>query len=319
MMSRNNGLGFSRAAEAELSKRRSAARRLEMEHRENVRKNYPEIFALANEMNDIGVEFADKIIASPQDAEALEAFARGLVAQKKREVQAALVKNGLGADYLEPLYSCPMCRDTGKAGDELCACIKQVIIENMFSGSGLNRNETFETFRHDLIADPKQSRAMERIFEFCRGYAESFPENKPHDMLLIGPPGVGKSFLLNCIGGSVLNSGHSVLKLTANRLVSSVLDSIRDPEIERPDFIFPELLMIDDLGTEPMINNITLETLLSVLCERQDGGKSTIIATNKSIEDLAEEYGERIVSRMISPRQVKVIKITTPSIRVMRF
>ena len=319
MMSSNNGIGFDRSVETLLSERRSRARRIENARRENVLANYPEAASLWREIRDIGLEFADKMIASPQDAEALDSLARSLVAQKKTELKSVLIKNGLGEDYLEPYYFCPICRDTGRSGDEFCACIKQKMVDKMFSGSGLNPNETFETFCHDLISDPKQNKAMERIYEYCRDYSDRFPENEAGDILLIGAPGVGKSFLLNCIGGRVLGNGHSVLKITANRLVSSVLDSIRDPDSERPDFIFPELLMIDDLGTEPMINNVTLETLLSVLGERQDTGKATLIATNKPIEALAEEYGERIVSRMISPRCVKVIKLTTPSIRVMKF
>ena len=80
----------------------------------------------------------------------------------------------------------------------------------------------------------------------------------------------------------------------------------------------PDVLMIDDLGAEPMINNITVETILSILCDRQDAGKATLIATNKDIEGLQEDYGQRIFSRMISPQRVKIFEIRTQSIRTMK-
>ncbi len=319
MMMTSKGIAFSRAAEAELSARRLRSERETKARRSKVRGEYPAIKSILDEITDIGIEFADKMIASPRDADALQTLASGLIEKKKTELAEALVSNGLPADYLEPVYVCPVCRDTGKDGFEICACIKQLAIENMFSGSGLNGGETFETFRHDLISDPRESKALERIYAYCLSYADRFPENELPDILLMGAPGVGKTFLLNCIGARVLNNGHSVLKITANRLVNSVLDSIRDRETERPDFISPELLMIDDLGAEPMIANVTLETLLSIICERQDQRRATLIATNKTIEDLADEYGERIVSRIISPRNVKVIRMTTPSIRIMKF
>lgn len=38
--------------------------------------------------------------------------------------------------------------------------------------------------------------------------------------------------------------------------------------------------MIDDLGTEPMVPGITIETLFALINERQFSGKATVIATN---------------------------------------
>ncbi|MBO6061638.1 MAG: ATP-binding protein [Clostridia bacterium] len=318
-MKNSDRLAFNRAAENELSRRRAASLRIENARRENVRNNYPEIEAIRREMLEIGFDLGDKLMREPASEAELVELGNSLLEKKKAELSAALINRGLPADYLEPVYACPVCRDTGRTEDGVCACLRQLIIEDMFSGSGLNPGETFESFRHDLISDPRESKAMERIYAYCVGYADSFPNNEQPGLLLMGAPGVGKTFLLNSIGGRVLKRGHSVLRLTANKLVSSVLDSIRDTSLPRPDFISPELLIIDDLGTEPMIANVTIESILSILSERQDLNKATLFATNKDIEALAEEYGERIISRLVSPRSVKVIKLTTPSIRVMKF
>ena len=192
------------------------------------------------------------------------------------------------------------------------------MIEKNFSGSGVDPEMSFENYRHDLIEDPRERRANENICAFCLDYADSFPDNALSDMLLLGAPGVGKTYLLNCIGDRVLKNGYSVLKISANKLVARVLDSIRDKELERPDFVLPDLLLIDDLGAEPLLENITVETLLSILCDRQEEKKATVIASNLDPAALNEYYGERIVSRLIDVNRSKVIKITTPSLRRIR-
>ena len=40
------------------------------------------------------------------------------------------------------------------------------------------------------------------------------------------------------------------------------------------------LLLIDDLGTEPLMENITVTQLFNLLNERQNRGKHTVISTN---------------------------------------
>lgn len=317
-MMNSNSFRFGAEAENVLSARRSASLRELAMHREDISKNYPTIEKLRKELAEIAVDMANKIIAFPEDSKALEKLALELNAAKQREIEIELNKFGLPADYLELKPRCAVCGDTGMADGQMCRCLKQHLINKAFSGSGLDPKQTFENFRHDVLSDPKDRRALDRIYNYCKELADRFPENEQNDLLLIGPPGVGKTFLLNCIGGRVLNRGYSVLRITAHRLVTSVLDSIRNG-LPAPDLSVPDLLIIDDLGTEPMINNVTLETLLSVICERQDSAKATMIASNKDLPTLSEEYGDRILSRMVAPRVVKVIKMMTPSIRELKF
>ena len=75
-----------------------------------------------------------------------------------------------------------------------------------------------------------------------------------------------------------------------------------------------------------MINTITVETLLSILCDRQDSGKATIFATNLEIiedgdspmknETLESAYGERFVSRLMDPRRAKIRAVKTGNVRL---
>lgn len=315
----NYNLSFNRDAAEELSRRKSASMRIMRARREEIRKNFPSIEEIIRESSDIAFEFANRILEEPERTGELEALAKQFNESKNAELKAALLENGFPADYLETPYVCPICRDTGSVDGEMCKCIKKYLIEKSEAGSGLNRNERFESFRHDLFSDPNDRKKLDELYRYCVGYAESFPNNDIKDMLLFGAPGVGKSYLLNSIGCRVSERGYSVQRLTAHKLIESTLDVIRDYEAPRPDYVMPDLLIIDDLGTEPQIGNITLETLLSVISERQDEGKPTLFATNKDIIDIQEQYGSRIFSRLVSPRTVRVIEVDTPSIRMMKF
>jgi len=67
------------------------------------------------------------------------------------------------------------------------------------------------------------------------------------------------------------------------------------------------LLMIDDLGTEPMFNGITVEYLFTLLNERYVTRKHTVIATNLAPAKIQERYGERVASRILdASRCIKV-------------
>ena len=51
-----------------------------------------------------------------------------------------------------------------------------------------------------------------------------------------------------------------------------------------------EVLMIDDLGSEPLMQNITVEQLFNLLNERQNRGLSTVISTNLEMPKFRERY-----------------------------
>ncbi len=315
-MTRINDSAFTREMELQLSLRRKAMRKLAEQRKADIAKNYPDIAAAQRELTDIAIDISSKIIKMPQEAEELRRLGGLLLAEQRRTVADMLAKHDLPPDYLEAQYVCHKCRDTGRVGGEICGCIAQFVVNAGFAGSGINYAESFANFDPNLYRDEKQRKVICRIRDYCESYAADFPTNDKRDLLLIGYPGVGKTFLLNCIGGRVLGRGHSVLKLSAYRLMQIVMDSFRNTEGERPDFSMPELLIIDDLGAEPMINNVTVETLLSILCERQDANKATLTASNYDIDTLKQVYGERVASRLLSPRTTRIIEIKLDDIRL---
>ena len=125
--------------------------------------------------------------------------------QKIREL---LKKNGLPEDYLQPVYQCKNCRDTGFVGESVkkrCACLNQEYFRQMGRQIGLNERtpQTFDTFREEVFsqeiipgANVSQRTFMCFLRDKCKKYAESFPKTATPDMLFMGTSGLGKTFLM---------------------------------------------------------------------------------------------------------------------------
>ena len=99
-----------------------------------------------------------------------------------------------------------------------------------------------------------------------------------------------------------MDRGLSAVRITAFRL----FEAMRQQHVgndERYDgftsLIEAPLLLIDDLGTEPMMRNITVEYLFTLLNERIAARRSTVIATNLTLDQLKDRYGERVSSRLL--------------------
>ena len=313
---------FCKKLETELSERKRRTRRIESSRLQEVYSRNPEIKKLDDNLATIAFDMGRQLM-NAGNSEEIRGLANALIEKKQRERRDLLVSSGFPADYLDPQYECTLCHDTGRvAGGELCRCVVQLAINTVFESSGVSAAQNFRNFDLNLQKNPKDRNVMSRIRDAAEAYANAFPNNERRDLLYQGETGVGKTYLLNCIGGRVLERGYSVLKISAYKLIQLTLDNLRNEPSERPDYILPDLLIIDDLGTEPMIRNITIETLLSIVCERQDLDKATIIATNLSVTDedgvdtLQSVYGERFASRFMAPRTAKIQRVRTQNVRL---
>lgn len=77
-----------------------------------------------------------------------------------------------------------------------------------------------------------------------------------------------------------------------------------------------EMLVIDDLGTEPRYNNVTCEYLLMVLEERVAKGLVTVVTTNLSSDRIMKQYNERVYSRMFDKRRSLAIEFEGDDLRL---
>ena len=95
----------------------------------------------------------------------------------------------------------------------------------------------------------------------------------------------------------------------------SARESYFERENSLDELMEVSVLMMDDLGSEPLMKNVTVELLFSLLNERLIRGKATVISTNLTLEELRERYTERIVSRINDPRTSLVIALEGQDLR----
>jgi DNA replication protein DnaC len=153
---------------------------------------------------------------------------------------------------------------------------------------------------------------MQSIVNTCRDFITQF-DTHARNLLFYGDTGVGKTFLTNCIARELLDTSHTVIYLTAFHLVDILQnntfgqDDLDDSSENMFDYILDcDLLIIDDLGTE-LNNSFVTSQLFLCINERLGMRKSTIISTNLSLDELQNEYSERIFSRLVSNYEIMLI------------
>ena len=82
-----------------------------------------------------------------------------------------------------------------------------------------------------------------------------------------------------------------------------------------PRFTQVPLLVLDDLGTEPLIPSVTKESLFAIADQRNTSRLATVYISNLNADELTERYGERIASRITDASITKAIRFTGDSLR----
>lgn len=241
-------------------------------------------------------------------------------------VKALLAENGFPADYLEPVSQCPHCGDTGYVGEgkkTLCVCARGLYAALLEKEGAFRAEETFAAFDPARFPDEPlepggetQRARMLKFRDYCRKYADSLPHPEKKTLLFYGGSGLGKTFLLRCIHARARERDIPALCLTANQLIRTARRAIFSREQEDMDALYEtDLLLIDDLGTEPLIENVTVEELFNLINERQNAGLCTVLSTNLSLTDLQARYTERVLSRLLDKRACQVLRFAGRDIR----
>ena len=90
---------------------------------------------------------------------------------------------------------------------------------------------------------------MDRLRSIAEGYADAFPANDPPGLFLRGNAGLGKTFVVNCIGRRVLERGFRVRRITDYQFHRLLMERVFKGDSE--DYyalVNADLLVYDDLG-----------------------------------------------------------------------
>lgn len=301
---------------------RDANRHLMDERRESVYRRIPEYRQLDTSIGSVARDKAQSILEGDDTA---LASLHDYIARISQQKQALLISAGFPADYLEPVYHCADCHDTGYidvggSQKEKCHCLRQQEVSILYEQSNIQdviSRENFSTLSFDYYQGEDRER-FERTVKKCKDFVEQF-SNSYRNLFLYGTVGTGKSFLSGCIANEILKQGRSVIYFSSVGLFDKLAQYTFDTKSKEilynfyEDLYNCELVIIDDLGTE-VTNAFVTSQLFSCLNERDLRQRATIISTNLSLEELRDRYSDRIFSRITS--NYNICKLTGPDIRM---
>ena len=226
-----------------------------------------------------------------------------------------LVENGYPTDYLDEIYSCSLCNDSGrdKSGN-ICSCLKKLYNAELTRDlSTLLRNgdESFENFSLDYYPTEYSEEfscvprdQMEAVYKVCKKFAGNFP-NVSSNLMLCGAPGLGKTYLSACIAREVAGNGYSVFyESSAAALGAFERQQFAKDPVEQEQaaatvkqLLSCDLLILDDLGTE-FTSPAILSALYTLINTRLNEKRPTVVNTNLLPDELARRYNAAISSRL---------------------
>jgi len=129
----------------------------------------------------------------------------------------------------------------------------------------------------------------------------SFVE-RAHNVILLGPPGVGKTHLAISLGVKAVESGYSVLFLTLETLMTRLTKALNENRLERSlqQLVYPKVLIIDELGYLPLSRNEA--SLFFRLVTRRYERASLIVTSNKSFLDWGEIFNDPVLATAVLDR-----------------
>ncbi len=129
----------------------------------------------------------------------------------------------------------------------------------------------------------------------------SFVE-RAHNVIILGPPGVGKTHLAISLGVKAVEAGYSVLFLTLESLMTRLVKAFHENRLERSlqQLTYPKVLIIDEIGYLPL-SQLEASLFFRLVVRRYERA-SLVVTSNKSFLDWGETFNDPVLATAILDR-----------------
>ena len=195
-------------------------------------------------------------------------------------------------------------QQAGATGFECIAALVQdeldfklsCLVDRRFNASGLDEKKLMNDF--DWSFNPKLPK--KDVFELL---TTAFVQNGD-DALLIGQPGTGKSHTAKAIAHAAIQSGFRVAYREEQTFFEDIFAATQTGKRKKLKKLFceTELLVIDDLFLRKRVPDHAADDLMDVILERYNKRKSTLITSNRPLEDWGKLLGDNAAASAILDR-----------------
>jgi DNA replication protein DnaC len=187
------------------------------------------------------------------------------------------------------------------------------LVSRRTKAANFREQKTLEDFDWDFNRSIKKK----PIFDLAAGEFV----RRHRDVLMVGPPGIGKSHLTQAIGLMLVKAGFAVLYRS---IFDAVRDLLHDEAFEGHDkvmakYLQPDLLILDDMGMKQLPKR-SGEYLFEIIMRRHEL-KSTMMTSNRPLEDWGKLIGDVPAATAILDRlleDAEILQLTGKSYRLGR-
>lgn len=221
-------------------------------------------------------------------------------------------------EELLPRYECKKCGDTGFVEGRLCECVRQTAYKSLKDNCRLLATSIDDFSKVDYSFVPEASRgAYKAAAEILNKFLKRSTQSKISVIGLSGRQGTGKTYLMSVLANAMMKNCATVLFYNAVQLNEIFLRYHLAPIEEKEELFAPladaDFFVIDDLGAENLLNNVTETYLYELLVLRAD--KVTGFTSNMNALQLLDRYGHRIASRLCSKENAFIIQLDGGDLR----